>query len=128
MSENVGRAARDQSFEDVLDAAERRMVEVDLSVVPGLEPEGARTLVRAAAQKRADREHVPTSRLPPRDPLELAELLERIDAHVRVGADADSDPARTDALDGQEAVAEVRLRRRARADPRAGAGEEVELV
>ena len=46
---------------------------------------------------------------------------------VRVRADADRDAARADALGREEAVAEVRLRRRAGADRRAVRGEEVEL-
>src|SRR5207302_6075349 len=55
-------------------------------------------------------------------------LLERIDSHVRVRADADPDRPRADALDGEESVAEVGLRRRARAHARTRACEEVQLV
>src|SRR5581483_10680807 len=43
------------------------------------------------------------------------------------GADAELDPAMRDAHDRDEAVAEIGLRRRAYADPRSGAGDEVEL-
>ena len=66
-------------------------------------------------------------RLAPSDALELAELLQRIDPDVGIRADAERDPALAEALDGREAVAEVRLRGRADADARAGLGEEVEL-
>src|SRR5439155_15690159 len=51
----------------------------------------------------------------------------RVDANVGVGADADPDPASADALDRQEAVAEVRLRRRAGTDARTGLGKQIEL-
>ena len=74
---------------------------------------------------------VKTSRRPalsPRDAVELAELLERVYADVRVGADAHPDASMQYALNRQEAVAEIRLGRRARADPRAALGEQVELV
>ena len=56
--------------------------------------------------------------LPACDPVELTQLLERVDAHVRVGADAEPDAAVQEPLDRQEAVAEIRLGRRARADAR----------
>src|SRR6185437_5159075 len=67
-------------------------------------------------------------RLAPRDAVELTQLLERVDAHVRVRADAESDSAVEEPLDREEAVAEVRLGRRADADARAGGREQVELV
>ena len=73
------------------------------------------------------REHAPAPGLTSRDALELAELLERVDAHVRVRADADRDAASADALGRKEAVAEVGLGRRARADRRRRSGEEIEL-
>ena len=66
-------------------------------------------------------------RLAAGDSLELAQLLERVDPHVRVRADADADPALDGRSDGQETVAEVRLGRRAGADARARLREEVEL-
>ena len=65
--------------------------------------------------------------LPPRDALELAELLERIDADVRVGADAERDAAMADTHDGQEPVSEIRLGGRAGADRGAAVAEQVEL-
>src|SRR5919204_4429765 len=104
------------------------MAEVHLEVVPAIEAEGACSLVRAVTEERVDREHVPPARLASRNPLELTELLERVDPDVRVGADADADRARADAFDGEEPVAEIRLGRRARADPRAGSREQIELV
>jgi len=67
------------------------------------------------------------ARLAPRDPLELAQLLERIDADVGIRADADPDAAGAHALDRQEAVAEVSLRRQAGTDTGAGTGEQIQL-
>src|SRR5205823_12031000 len=64
---------------------------------------------------------------PSRDSFELAELLERVDAHVRVRADADPDAALADAVDRREAVAEVRLCCRAHTDARACVADQVEL-
>src|SRR6266511_5338784 len=60
--------------------------------------------------------------------LELAQLLERVDAGVRIGADTEVDSALADSGNGYVAVAEVRLGRRADADPSLGAGDEVELA
>src|SRR4029079_18476247 len=68
------------------------------------------------------------SRLAPCDAVELTQLLERVDAHVRVRADAEPDASVKEPLDREEAVAEVRLRRRAGADARAGRREQVELA
>src|SRR4051812_12054360 len=102
------------------------MVEIDQDVVPLLEAERACTFVGAEAQKRFRRDDVPPARLTPRYSLELAQLLERIDADVRVRADADADATRADALDRQEAVTEIRLRRQASADTRARALEQIE--
>jgi len=104
------------------------MPEIDLDVVPLLEPKCASALVGAEAEECLVRDHVPAARLAARDALELAQLLERIDPHVGVRADADADPARADALDWEEAVAEVRFRRWAGADACACACHEVELA
>src|SRR5207302_5682029 len=106
---------------------EGRMIEVDRGIGPALHPESRRALVSAAAQQRGDREHVPLPRPAPGDPLQLSELLERVDPDVRVRADADPDPALADLIRRAEAVAEIRLRGRADANPRAGLGQEVEL-
>ena len=76
------------------------MGEIDQDVVPLLEAERACTLVGAEAEKRLRGDDVSPAHLTSRDSLELAQLLERIDADVRVGADADADVARADALDG----------------------------
>jgi CDP-diacylglycerol--glycerol-3-phosphate 3-phosphatidyltransferase len=104
------------------------MAKVDRDVRPRLEPERTATADSADREQVVDPEDVAPPGLAPRDPVELAQLLERIDAHVRVGADAELDAAVEDALDGEKAVAEVRLRRRAGADTRSGRREQVELV
>src|SRR5213079_1692801 len=62
-----------------------------------------------------------------RDGVDLAKLLERVDANVRVRADADADTALAKPLDGSEAVAEVRLGGGAQADAGLRLGEQVEL-
>jgi CDP-diacylglycerol--glycerol-3-phosphate 3-phosphatidyltransferase len=74
------------------------------------------------------REDVTAAGLAASDPIELAELLLRVDADVRVRADAQFDAAVEEAFDGDEAVGEIRLRRRACADAGAGSREEVELL
>jgi CDP-diacylglycerol--glycerol-3-phosphate 3-phosphatidyltransferase len=104
------------------------MPEIDLDVIPGFETKRARAFVGAVAEQGRGGQNVATAGLAARDPLELAQLLQRVDPDVRIGADADPDRTRTDPLDRKEAVAEVRLRRRARADARSGAREQVELV
>jgi len=103
------------------------MIDVDDRVRPGVEPERGSTLVGADAEQRVDGDHTARPRLPACDSFQLAQLLERIDADVRVRADAHADLAVHDACDGQEAVAEIRLRRRADADARAGIAQQVEL-
>ena len=103
------------------------MVEVDLRVRPALEPERGGALVRAEAEQRVGRDDIPAQRAPPRDAFELAKLFERVDAHVRVRADAHADAALTDLLDREEPVAEIGLGRRADADAGVGLSDEVEL-
>jgi CDP-diacylglycerol--glycerol-3-phosphate 3-phosphatidyltransferase len=103
------------------------MPEIDLDVVPLLEPERAGAFVGAEAQEALRGDDVSAAALPARDPLELAQLLQRIDANVRVGADAQADAPLAHPLHGEEAVAEVRLGRRAGADARARRGDQVEL-
>src|SRR5512133_1509058 len=103
------------------------MPEIDLDGVPLLEPERAGAFVGTEAQEALRRDHVAAAALPARDPFELAQLLQRIDANVRVGADAQADAPLAHPLDREEAVAEVRLGRRAGADARARSGDQVEL-
>jgi CDP-diacylglycerol--glycerol-3-phosphate 3-phosphatidyltransferase len=103
------------------------MPEIDVDVVPLLEPERAGAFVGTEAQEALRRDHVAAAALPARDPFELAQLLQRIDANVRVGADAQPDAPLAHPLDREEAVAEVRLGRRAGADARARRGDQVEL-
>ena len=71
---------------------------------------------------------MPAAGLAPGDPLQLAKLLERVDADVRVGTDTEWDPALEQALGGDESVAEARLGRRADADSGTRLGDQVELV
>src|SRR5205823_8479424 len=84
-------------------------------------------LVGAEAEQAAERDDVSSDRLSPRGALELAELLERIDPDVRVGADADADATLAERLNRREPVAEVRFGGGTQADPRSGLGDEVEL-
>src|SRR5581483_4311893 len=128
-SEDVGAATEDERRVHVLivDARERRVLEVGVDIGPRPEPERAGTLVGAEAEQAPDGDHVAAERLAPRRSLELPELFERIDADVRIGADADADAPIAEPLHRREAVAEICLRRRAEADARAGLGEEVEL-
>ena len=102
--------------------------EVDPDVVPAVKAERSCAFVRSEAQEGLDRHDVPASGPPSRDPLELAELFERVDPDVRIRAEAHAERALTPLLDRREAVPEVRLRRRAHADPPARVEEEVELV
>lgn len=97
--------------------------EVDLDVVPLLEPQRAGAFVGAEAEQRLGGDDAAPARLTSSDSLELAQLLERIDADVGVRADADPDAAGAHSLDREKTVTEVRLRRQACADTRAGTGE-----
>src|SRR5919201_3238645 len=126
--EHVCATAPDETGVHVADGAERRVVDVHLDVVPALEPERPGSLVRAEAEERVDGDDVAPPGLAPRDPLELAKLLERVDAHVGIRADAHPDCADAQLAHGNEAVAEVRFRRRAHAHARAGVAEQVELA
>jgi hypothetical protein len=104
------------------------VLEVDRRVGPRLEPERCGTLVGAEAEERAGIAHLAGLRPPSGGRFELAEFLERVDPHVRVGADADPDPPLAEALERREAVAEVGLRGRADADPRGSVRQKVELA
>src|SRR6476619_7136393 len=109
------------------DALERAVIEVDLDLGPCIEPERACPDVVAEVIQLLRREDTTTACLTTRDALELAQLLEGVDAHVRVRADAERDRALPRALGRQEAVTKIGLRRRADTDRRARRGEEVEL-
>ena len=87
------------------------MLEVDLGVGPRFETERCGSLVGAYPKQCVGRDDVAALGRPARDPVELSELLERVDPHVRVRADADGDAAIEDALHGEVPVAEVRLGR-----------------
>ena len=104
------------------------MVEVDLDRFPLVEPERGGTSARADLQEALDGDHVAAKLLPAGRALDLPQLLQRVDPHVRVGPDAERDLAREQALERREPVAEVRLGRGAEAHARAGLGEEVELA
>src|SRR3954468_24658391 len=110
------------------DPRQRRVLEVELDVSPALEPERRSAFVRAKAEEARHRHHVALPGAAAGDALQLAQLLEGVDPHVRVGADADADSAGAELLDRNEAVAEVRLGGGADTDPRTGLGDEVELV
>ena len=110
-----------------VDVPQRAMPEVDRDLGPCAQTERARTDVTAERVQLVGREHPAATRLAPCDALELAQLLERVDAHVRVRSDAEGNRSAADALCGKEAVAEVCLGGRTRADDCARRGEEVEL-
>src|SRR5439155_26412615 len=110
-----------------LDTAQGGVAEVEVDVIPLLEPERAGAFVGAEAEQRLGGDDVAAARLAPRDSLELAQLLERVDADVGVRADADPDAAGTHVLERQEPVAEVRLGREAGTDPSTGSREQVEF-
>ena len=103
------------------------MLEVDLGVRPFVETECRGSFVGADPEQRVGRDDVPAQSEPARDPLQLSEFLERVDAHVRVRADADGDAALEDTLDREVAVAKIRLGCGADADARAALREEIEL-
>ena len=85
-------------------------------------------LARADLEEALDGDHVAAKLLAARDALDLAQLLQRVDPHVRVGADAERDRAREQALERWEPVAEVRLGRGAEAHAGACLRQEVELA
>src|SRR5579859_1968667 len=91
------------------------MPDVHGDLGPPVEAQRATAGGGADLQQLVHREDVTPAGFAPTDPVELAQLLERVDPHVRVGADAELDVALQDALDRKKPVTEVRLRRRARA-------------
>ena len=70
------------------------MAQVRLDTRPLLEPERLRAFAGSDLEQVGDWDDVSPQLLAACDPLELAELLQRIEAHVRVGADAERDPMR----------------------------------
>ncbi len=91
-------------------------------------------LVRQAAPERrrgarvaGGDQHVAATALAARAALRLARLLERVEAHVRVGAERDRHAAPPELGGGQEAVAEVGLGGRAGTDGGARLRQQVEL-
>src|SRR5438309_11862548 len=127
-AEDVRRATGDKRVSPVLDSRELGMTNVDCHIRPPVEPERTAAAEGADVQEFVHGEDVSAARLAPRDSVELAKLLERIDPHVRVRTDAQLDATVEDTLHREKAVAEVRLCRRARADVGAGRCKEVEFV
>ena len=84
-------------------------------------------LAAADLPQLAGREHVAPAVLTAGDALELPQFFERIDADVRIRADAQRDPPVSDPDRRQEAVPEVRLRRGARTNRGAAVAEQIEL-
>src|SRR6476646_5055623 len=104
------------------------MLEIHVDAGPALEPESRGPFVRAKTEEGRKSDHIAPPLATAGDALQLPQLLERVDAHIRVRADADADPACAELQHRREAVAEVRLRGRADAHPGASVGEEVELA
>src|SRR3954453_13136063 len=103
------------------------MLEVYLDIRPPVESQGCGALVRAEAQERRDRHDVALPCAAPGDAFQLAQLFERVDAHVRVRADAEPDPALAELLHRPEAVAEVSFGRGTEAAARSGIFEQVDV-
>src|SRR4029450_6678141 len=103
------------------------MLEIDGDLPPRLEPERGAPLVCPKAEQRVRRDDVAAAGAPPGDAFQLAQFLERVDADIRVGADADPDPPLAQLLHRREAVAEVGLGCQAEAESRAGVGEPLAL-
>src|SRR5215216_2954521 len=129
-AKDLRRAAEHERCVDILrlDTHERGVPEIGLDIVPAFEPERRGALVRAEAEEARRRDDVALPRAATGDRLQLAQLLERIDSHVRVRADAHADSALAQRLHRYEAVAEVRLRGRADTDARTRVRQQVELV
>src|SRR6185295_4972346 len=109
-------------------AGEGRMAEVGLDPRPLAQSERFRPLGRSDLVELGDRDDVSPELLAARHAFELAQLLQRVEAHVRVRADAERDPMLADPRDREEAVAEIRLGQGTDADACAGARKERELA
>ena len=103
------------------------MIEIDLDRRPHVEPERASAGACADVEQRLRREDAAAQALAPGDALELTQLLQRVDADVRVRADRDGDAALEERPGRYETVPEVGLGRRADADGAPVGSEEVEL-
>src|SRR5262245_2378253 len=103
------------------------MLEVDLDLWPRVEPERARAVSRADRQQLPRLEHSAAPGCASSDALELAKLLERVDAHVGVRADRGPDAPLEESGRWSEAVSKIGLRRRAHAHGRPGGGDEIQL-
>src|SRR5690348_14263632 len=104
------------------------MLGVDRDFGPLVESERGGAFVRPEAEQGSGGDDVPPACAAPRDPFDLPQLFQRVDADVRVGADADPDPALAKLLDRREAAAQVRLGGWAEASPRSRFRDEIELV
>ncbi len=80
-------------------ATKLRMGDVDLDRRPLLEAERRGALIRPDLEERVDGEHISPPALPASDAVELAQLLKRVYANVRVGADAHPDASVQHTLD-----------------------------
>src|SRR5262245_3185338 len=103
------------------------MAEVDSDVRPGRETERAGADVLPERVQLVRGGDASPACLSPGDALQLPELLERIDANVRIGADRDGDRTSPHAVRGEKTVAQVGLGGRTGADRRSRRSEKVEL-
>jgi hypothetical protein len=104
------------------------MQEIDLDVGPGVQAECRGPFDRSDAKELFGRDDIAPKLLPARRAFELAQLLERVDAHVRVRADAERNSPGAQPFHRNEPVAEVGLRGWTHADAGARLCQEVELV
>src|SRR4051794_5691668 len=129
--DDARRRARRERVREIagLDAAQVRVVEVDRDRARVVEAERGAAVRDELAPQVAGRGEQGVARLAlaARAGLELAHLLERVDAHLRVAADRQAHASVAVAHCGEEAVAEVALGRRARDDDRARLGQHVDV-
>src|SRR6185503_10432262 len=130
--DHTRRRARRQRVREVRlgDPAQVGMVEVDGDRARLGEAEGRAAVGDELAPHVARRgeERVAGLALAPRAGLELADLLERVDADLRVAADREADAGVAVAQRREESVAQVALGRRARHDDRPRPREEVDVA